>query len=180
MIYEGRIRIRSVEESDLPLFMEWINDPEVIEGLRVFLPMSMWEEKEWFAALAKRPPAERPLCVEIPEAEGWRLIGNASFFNTDPIAHAAEIGIMIGDKSVWGQGYGTEMMRFLLKHGFENLNLNRIQLYVYEKNERAIHVYEKVGFVHEGRKRQALYRNGKYQDILIMSVLREEWEANRS
>jgi RimJ/RimL family protein N-acetyltransferase len=69
-------------------------------------------------------------------------------------------------------------MRLLLKHGFETLNLHRIFLRVYETNPRAIRTYEKVGFVHEGRMRQALYRQGQYHDILLMSVLRPEWDSN--
>jgi RimJ/RimL family protein N-acetyltransferase len=67
-------------------------------------------------------------------------------------------------------------MTLLLKHGFEILNLNRIMLQVYEDNPRAIRCYEKVGYKHEGRLRQARYWNGEYLDILIMSVLKEEWD----
>lgn len=176
MIYGERIRFRRVEKSDLDLFMVWINDADVTKGLTLYLPMGMWEEEEWFEGLAKRAQAERPMCVEIPDGEGWRTIGNLGVFNIDSVARSAEVGIMLGDKSIWNQGYGTEAMQLLLKHCFETLNLNRVQLYVYEANLGAIRVYEKVGFVHEGRKREALYKNGKYQDILIMSILRSEWK----
>jgi len=175
MIYGKRIRLRSVEKSDLPLFVEWINDPEVIAGLTIYLPMSSWEEEEWFAGLAKRPPAERPLAVEIPDGDAWRLIGNSGFHNIDTVARSAELGIMLGDKSIWNQGYGTEVMQLLLKHGFGTLNLNRLFLRVYEENRWAIRTYEKVGFRHEGRLREALYKNGHYQDVLMMSILRAEW-----
>jgi RimJ/RimL family protein N-acetyltransferase len=65
----------------------------------------------------------------------------------------------------------------LVRHGFGTLNLNRIYLRVYADNKRAIHTYEKVGFVHEGRLRQAAYKHGSYCDVLFMSVLREEWIA---
>ena len=176
MIYGERIRLRGVEKTDLPLFMEWINDPEVTVGLSLYLPMAMWEEEEWFAGLSKLPETERPLAVEIPDGEGWRLIGNSGFQNIDTIARSAEVGIMLGDKSLWNQGYGTEVMRLLLKHGFETLNLNRIYLRVYEGNRWAIRTYEKVGFVHEGRQREAHYKHGKYEDDLWMSVLRSEWK----
>jgi RimJ/RimL family protein N-acetyltransferase len=56
------------------------------------------------------------------------------------------------------------------------LNLNRIALEVYENNPRAVRSYEKAGFLHEGRKRQAMFKEGKYVDILLMSVLRSEWQ----
>lgn len=175
MIYGERIRFRRAEKDDLPLFMEWINDPDVIAGLTIYLPMAMWEEEEWFAHLSKRSQAERPLTVEMRDGDGWRLIGNSGFHDLDTVARSAEVGIMLGDKSVWNQGFGTEVMLLLLKHGFETLNLNRIQLHVYEANQWAVRLYEKIGFIHEGRKRQALYKNGQYQDILVMSILRSEW-----
>jgi RimJ/RimL family protein N-acetyltransferase len=88
------------------------------------------------------------------------------------------VGILIGDKTYWNKGYGTEALKLLLKHGFETLNLNRIFLRVYEDNPRAIHCYEKVGFVHEGRMRQGRFTKGQFVDILFMSVLREEWKTD--
>lgn len=176
MIYGERIRLRSVEKEDLDSFMVWVNDPEVTFGLSLYLPISSWEEEEWFASLSKRPQAERPLAVEMRDGDDWKLIGNLGYHQIDNVAHAGEVGIMIGEKSIWGQGYGTEAMRLLLKHGFETLNLNRIFLRVYAENKRAIRTYEKVGFVHEGRMREALFKHGSYQDLLFMSVLRKEWE----
>ena len=179
MIYGERIRLRGAEKDDLPLFFEWVNDTEVIAGLTINLPMAMWEEEEWFANLTKRSTAERPLAVEIRDGDGWRLIGNSGFHDLNTFARSAEVGIMLGDKSIWNQGYGTEVMRLLLKHGFESLNLYRIQLHVYEGNIWAIRAYEKVGFIHEGRKRKAHYKNGIYEDIFIMSVLRSEWKKEK-
>ena len=88
---------------------------------------------------------------------------------------ATEFGIMIGEKSYWNQGYGNEAVRLLLKLGFETMNLNRVFLRVFETNPRAIRAYEKAGFKREGRQRQGEWQNGRYIDVLVMSVLREEW-----
>lgn len=177
MIYGKRIRLRGVEREDLPLFVQWLNDPEVIEGLLYLAPLSLEDEKRWFDGLADHTPSERPLAIEIQENGTWRMIGNCSFHNISPTNHSAEVGIFIGEKSLWNSGYGTETMQLLAKHGFENLNLNRIMLVVYDDNARAIRTYEKAGFFLEGRMRQARYRHGKYGDELIMSILRSEWEA---
>jgi RimJ/RimL family protein N-acetyltransferase len=177
MIYGNRIRLRGVERSDLPHFKEWLNDPEIIEGLALYLPLSLEDEEQWFEGLSKRDAAEKPLCIEIKEGGGWRPIGNMSFFNLEWTNRCAEVGIFIGDKSLWNQGYGTESMRLLLQHGFETLNLHRIYLRVYSTNPRARRSYEKVGFVLEGTLREAVYRHGKYADIHVMSVLRSKWSA---
>ena len=180
MIYGERVRLRAVGRDDLPRFVEWLNDPEVRQGLKMHLPLSMEEEQDWFENVLKRPAHERPLAIEIRQGEEWLPVGNLGFFNIDWRCRAAEVGIFIGEKRFWSQGYGTEAMRLALKHGFETLNLNRIMLDVYETNPRAIRSYEKAGFVYEGRKRQGMFKDGRYFDILVMSVLREEWEASGS
>lgn len=177
MIFGNRIRLRAVEREDLPLFVVWLNDPEVIEGLLFLSPLSLEDEKQWFEKVANHSPAERPLVIEIRDGETWRMIGNCEFHNISQINRSADVGIFIGDKTVWNAGYGTETMQLLLKYGFETLNLNRISLVVYDDNPRAIRAYEKAGFVLEGRLRQAKYKHGRYGDELIMSVLRSEWDA---
>jgi RimJ/RimL family protein N-acetyltransferase len=176
MIYGERIRLRSIERGDLPNYVEWLNDPEVIEGLVMSIPFSMEDETHWFEGLAERPAEERPLAIEFRDGEEWKLIGSCGFHNIDWKSRAAEIGIAIGHKASWNQGYGTETMHLMLRFGFETLNLNRIFLRVYEYNQRAVRSYGKVGFVLEGKLRQARYKAGQYFDEYIMSVLRSEWE----
>lgn len=179
MIYSERIRLRGVEREDLPNFVVWMNDPEVIEGLLVFWPMSSVDEARWLESLGGREQAEKPLAIDARVGETWRHIGSCGFHNLEWKIREAEFGISIGDKSFWNQGYGTETVQLLLKTGFETLNLNRIYLHVNADNLRAIRAYEKCGFVHEGRLRQAVYQHGHYQDLLVMSVLRAEWDARQ-
>ena len=175
MIYGERIRFRHAEREDLPTFVRWINDPEVRAGIAMYLPMSLASEETWFENMLKRPPDEQPLGIEIQDGDEWKIIGNCSFFNIETIDRSAEVGIMIGEKTEWNKGYGTEAMQLLLKHGFETLNLNRICLRVYSTNSRAIRAYEKSGYVVEGLQREAHYLDGKYVDAIMMSVLRSEW-----
>ncbi len=186
MIYGERIRFRGAERADLPDFVRWINDPEVQAGIGIYSPYSQAEEDNWFEEMLKRPRDEHVLVIEAHQpggetaddhAESWRVIGSIGLFAIDHRAQSAELGINIGEKSFWDQGYGTEAVRLLVKHGFETLNLHRIFLRVLETNPRAIRAYEKAGFTHEGRQRQAEYRNGRYIDLLVMSFLREEFKT---
>ena len=179
MIYGDNIRLRAIERQDLPRFVEWLNDPEVIQGLLFYLPMSLAEEEGWFENMLKRPPVEHPLVIDIHEGNEWVMIGNCGVHNIDWRCRSAEVGIVIGEKRLWGHGYGTQAMQLLLNHCFETLNLNRVALDVYENNLRAIRSYEKAGFTQEGRNRQAMYQDGKYIDILKMSILHQEWVSRK-
>ena len=178
MIYGDGIRLRAPEKDDLPRFVAWLNDPEVRENLVMYLPISMAQEEKWFEEILKRPGEEQPLVIEIQEKDDWVPVGNMGMFNHNKIAHSAELGIMIGNKAYWNKGYGTRSIRLMLKHCFETLNLNRVHLIVYETNPRGIRCYEKVGFVHEGKMREAHYKNGTYIDVLMMSVLAIEWTGS--
>ena len=99
IVYGKRVRLRSAERSDLEKFVLWINDPEVTEGLTLFLPMSSVDEGKWFEQAMQRPQEEKPLVIDMKDGANWRLIGNSSFFDFDWVARSAEVGIMIGDKT---------------------------------------------------------------------------------
>lgn len=179
MIFGERIRLRAIERDDLPMFVSWINDPEVRAGLQLFLPISMAQEEMWFESVLKRSLETQPMVIEVQELDKWVPIGDTGMFDHDTQAHSAELGIMIGNKAYWNKGFGTEAIELMLKHCFETLNLNRVSLRVYENNLGAIRCYEKAGFVHEGRQRQGVFRSGKYLDVLMMSVLKEDWKKEQ-
>jgi len=179
IIHGERVRLRAAEREDLKKFYEWVNDPEVTHGLGLYLPMSMTDEENWFSGMAQRDANEKPLVIEIRDGEVWRMIGNSGVFGIEWVNRTGELGIMIGEKSEWNKGYGAEAMTLLQRHCFETLNLNRVFLRVYADNVRAVRCYEKAGFVYEGRMREGVYKNGKYDDVILMSVLRSEWMARK-
>ncbi len=175
MLYGKRIRLRGNERSDLPKFVEWLNDPDVRRYLSKSMPISQAVEEHWFETMLKRPAEEHSLGIEIKDKVGWKLIGNCGFFDLNWRTRSAEVGLFIGEKSCWNKGYGTEVMRLLLQQGFGTLNLNRIYLRVDTENLGGVRAYEKAGFIQEACLRQADYREGRYCDDLIMSVLRSDW-----
>ena len=175
MITGDHVRLRAMRREDLPLFVEWINDPEVRRNLLFNNPLSIHQEEKWFTDTLACHVDEQPLTIEIKTEQGWQLAGNTGFMGINRHASSAEIGIFIGDKRFWNQGFGTEAMRLMVAHGFNDLNFHRIFLHVFETNPRAVRAYEKVGFTHEGRYREARYLEGHYVDVLIMSILKSEW-----
>lgn len=177
IIYGERVRLRAAEREDVKNFYVWVNDPDVTRYLSLYLPMSTVDEENWFNSMTQRSQSEKTLVIEVRDGNGWKMIGNCGVFDIDPIGRLGEIGIMLGEKDEWDKGYGTEAMSLLVHHCFETLNFNRVYLRVYAENLRAKRAYEKAGFVEEGRLREAVYKNGKYDDVIIMSVLRAEWIA---
>lgn len=181
MILGERVRLRRIERSDLPRFVEWLNDPAVREHLAMAYPLSLAHEEEWFDGTLRLEPAAQPLAIEVPAnptdsppAPEYIHIGTAGFHALDWRNRTGELGIAIGRREAWGKGYGTDTVRTLCRWGFDELNLHRIHLRVYEDNRRGIACYEKVGFRMEGRLRQDRYQGGAYIDTLVMGLLRGE------
>ena len=171
--FEGSlIRLRAREPGDEPLLYAWFNDPEVTQHLTVRYPMSHAQEAAFIAANGANGYAKVSFAVET--LADRRLIGGVGLEDTSPENRSAVLGIAIGDKASWDGGYGSDTMRTACRFGFETMNLHRIELEVYVSNERAIHVYEKVGFRIEGRRRDAVYTRGAYQDVLVMGLLEGE------
>jgi RimJ/RimL family protein N-acetyltransferase len=158
--------------TDAALVARWGYDSEY-QRLIDMDPARLWSPKtiiEWF-----EKDAENEITFAIRTLEGDRLIGMVSLSKPD-LAGNSWVGIGIGDRQDWGKGYGTEAMRLALKFGFNEVNLQRVSLDVFEYNPRAIRSYEKAGFKHEGCLRQCLLRDGQRWDLIYMSILRSEWE----
>ena len=171
--YEGRlIRLRAREPEEEPLLHRWFNDPEVTEFLSIRYPLSHQQERDFLARVSTISFDHASFSI-VTKDDG-RLIGGCGFERTSPENRSAILGIAIGDKTCWNGGYGTDAMRTLCRFGFEHMNLHRIELDVYAGNERALHVYEKVGFRVEGRRRDALFKYGRYHDIVAMGLLEGE------
>jgi RimJ/RimL family protein N-acetyltransferase len=170
---EGRlIRLRPREMEDEPAMHSWINDPDVTQNLAARYPYSHEAEREFVKSVTKIDYSNAGFGIETL-AEG-KFIGSLGFHKTEAESRSATLGIMIGEKDYWNRGYGTDAMRVLCRFGFEQMNLHRIELEVLAVNSRARRVYEKVGFQHEGTRRDAFYKFGRYIDAHVMSLLEGE------
>ena len=173
---EGQlVRLRALERSDLENAYKWINDGEVTQYLMARYPYSHADEEKWLAE-ADTGNCYADLRLAIETNDGVH-IGNCGLHRGRPEDRTAELGIMIGDKSYWSNGYGTDAMLTLLRFAFHQMNLHKVALGVFEFNERAQACYRKCGFVLEGRNREDYFQDGRYWDIIRMSVLDREFEA---
>jgi len=180
MIYGKNLRLRAIEKQDLVHFVAWLNDREVTENLLMKNPLSMAQEEHWYEKILEQPPEAQPLVIEAHVGNEWFMLGNVGLFDFNWHEHCAEVGIFIGDKRFWNHGYGSEAIRLMAHHALFDLGLNRVYLRVFETNPRAIHAYEKAGFVLEGRLRQAHWHDGKFVDELVMSIIRSDWHEEEN
>jgi RimJ/RimL family protein N-acetyltransferase len=118
------------------------------------------------------------IMLAIHTLEDDRLIGFIGFDGISWVHGDTWIGIGLGETDCWGQGYGTDAMRVMLRYAFTELNLHRVTLNVFGYNERAIRSYEKTGFQVEGCERGALNRDGRRWDIIYMGILKADWLNN--
>lgn len=173
---EGKlVRLRAVEPEDAENAFRWINDREVTRGLMARYPFSLETERDWVKGAAK-PLDFTDVRLAVETKDGLH-IGHCGLHRGSAENRHAELGIMIGEKEYWGRGFGTDTMLTLLRFAFEQMNLHKVTLGVFEFNERGLAMYTKLGFVEEGRFREDQFRDGRYWDIVRMSILRREYEA---
>ena len=173
-----RVYLRPSERSDLPAFVRWLNDAEVLRNIAMRAPMSLGAEEAWFERmLAAQGKSDYHFVICLLDDD--RPIGTIGLHALDWENGSAEFGIAIGEKAEWGKGYGTDALRAICDFGFGELRLERIGLEYYAGNDRGRRSYEKAGFVHEGTLRHARFTRGEHIDVHVMSLLRDEWAARR-
>ncbi|MFX1512455.1 MAG: GNAT family N-acetyltransferase [Promethearchaeota archaeon] len=176
MLHGKLVRLRGLELTDLDRMTELWNNWDIRQYLVSVVPASKAEEEQWIRSTWERRQKGTDYIFAIETLAEKEYIGNIGLHQFHWINRSAILGIAILDPAFWGQGYGTDALKTLLKYAFETLNLNRVELEVFENNERAQRAYQKVGFKEVGRRRQFRFWDGYYEDAIILDILREEWE----
>jgi RimJ/RimL family protein N-acetyltransferase len=175
MLQGKRVLLRSITRDDLARLCEFNNDIEVelASGGDPPMPQSLARlQAEYEQEAGKGGRDDATFAIE---ADG-KFIGQCALFNFNPHAHTCELGITIGDKAYWGQGYGRESVALLVEYAFRHRNMHKVWLQVHGRNTRAIRAYAASGFREEGRLRAHEWCNGQYDDLLVMGLLRAEWQ----
>jgi RimJ/RimL family protein N-acetyltransferase len=141
-------------------------------------PWSRAQEEKYLTENAVKGSSFEDVRLAIETLDGVH-IGMTGLHRPRPEDRGAELGILIGDKSFWSSGYGTDTVQTLLRFAFDQMNLHKVALGVFEFNERAQACYRKCGFVDEGRFREEYYQDGRYWDVLRMSILKREWQKSQ-
>lgn len=169
-IYLSPVSLEGAEK-----YTKWLNDFETTDYIGESTEIYTIEnEKNFLENCSKNKNGVTFGIVKLDDDE---LIGNCGLKEISAVNRTATLGIFIGEKEERSKGYGLEAIKLLLDYGFNYLNLHEINLDVYSFNERAIKCYEKVGFKEYGRRRESVYVNGKYYDVISMDILKSEFKG---
>jgi RimJ/RimL family protein N-acetyltransferase len=169
----NHIHLDALTEEDIAILFCWINDREQVLFNAPYKPVHEGSHRAWFESIQQRSDL---VMFAIRLCKSNKLIGSCQLHSITPVHRSAELQIRLGDVTEHGHGYGTEATKKLLDFAFNDLNLHRVYLHVFSNNIVAIRMYKKIGFVQEGILRKAAYINGTYIDVLVMGLLREEYD----
>lgn len=172
---ESRIYLRALEPNDYLTSVKWRNDDEIsnlVGGPKYFV--SSEKEKEWVHnAIFDNSKIVLAICIKGSN----KYIGNIMLQDIDYVNRCGHVPVLIGDKTEWNKGYATEARMLMLDYAFHHKGLERIVAYVLESNVASLKMHEKCGYKVEGVLRHSVYKNGKFHNQVILSILREEFEV---
>ncbi len=172
-----RIFLSHVQREDVDLYTRWCSDLELTTYLGgAGMAFTSEHEREWIERTLNETESKT---FAIIVRDGQRLIGSCSLMDLKPRHGVATLGIAIGDKAAWGQGYGSEAVRLLCDYGFTFLDLYHIRLWHFAFNTRGHRAYLKAGFREAGRLRGTFALNGKRYDEVLMEMTRDEFGPSR-
>jgi RimJ/RimL family protein N-acetyltransferase len=163
-------------DRDTPVELAWYSDTELLalverEPVRPLTPAAIKK------AHTEEAKDTRSYAAAIRTLEDDRLVGRAALKHIDHSMGNGLASLMIGAAADRNRGYGTEALHLLLRYAFDELNLTRLGAEVIEYNAGARRWLERAGFVLEVQQREALYRAGRYWDLLSMGILAQDWQG---
>ncbi len=171
-----RLYLRGLENSDVQgQYPHWLNDEILTQYLEHHVyPYSKAAAIEYIDTL--RHSRDRIMLAIINKVNN-NHIGNVTLSNISTLHQSAEFTILIGDSSVHGKGYAKEASLLLFNHGFNTMNLNRIWCGTMDTNFSMQRLALSLSMQQEGKKRQEVYKNGRYNDTIQYSLLKEEFKG---
>ena len=167
------IYLRAIEINDASeRYLEWLNDEEVTRGLASGVYPSTIEDLRKY--IQQITSSKNAVMFAVCDKANDIHIGNIKLDNFDWVNRTCDLGLLLGDRSYWGKGIGTEVMRLTLSYAFGQLNIRKVLLAVYANNPGAINLYEKVGFKNEGCLRAQVFVKGEYIDKHYMGIFINE------
>lgn len=178
LFYGELVRLCAIEPQEYSkAISQWARDSEysrLLSGRFVCMQSSKHAKEQIIQE--QEQTTLRFIEFEIRALQKDSLLGSLGIELDDWMHGDAFVSIGLGERDYWNQGYGTDAMQVLLRYAFCELNLHRVSLNAFEYNQRALRVYEKIGFAYEGCAKQQVQRDGRRWDMIFMGILGEEWQ----
>jgi len=174
MIYGKDIILGAIEKHHLPIMVEYRNDPELRKYFREYRLLTLEHQTRWWEEKVLKDPSWEYFVI-YPKSNPDHIIGMTGLTYMHQVNRNGEFAIVIGDKNYRSKGLGKDALKTIIRYGFKELNLHRIDCEVWENNS-SIELYRKLGFIDEGRLRDRYYWGGKFWDSYILSMLRQEFD----
>ena len=172
------VTLRPIKMEDWEKTLKWRNDLLIKTSTMSHpFPITQEQEQEWYNNKLNSFD-NKYLYFAIIRHEDDELIGYIHLNSIDWISRNAYFGVVIGDQSNFGKGYGKEAVCLLLSYGFENLNLNKIYAYVLE-NHPAIKTYYDIGAKLEGTLKQHFFHKNKYENVSVLAWYQKNLKNNK-
>jgi len=172
------IKLLPIDEVDVDLLKKWQNDVNVKYPLMGFrFPIQKKSVEDWLESVRKSNGINRIVYGIHVDSNA---VGMVSLHDIDYVNRNAIFGIYVAEKRENNKGIGTSASMLTLDFAFNAMGLNRVGLEVLNNNKNAIHIYEKIGFVKEGVKRNAFFIDGSFVDVNVMSILNSEFVIEKN
>ncbi|MDA3850272.1 MAG: GNAT family protein [Spirochaetaceae bacterium] len=172
-IIGSKCYLSPIAEEDAENWVRWYNDIEIsMPESNVYDVISLKSAKDMVADIQ----SIKANVLTVLDLETDKAIGLVEI-EANLVFRLANFGIVIGEKDYWGKGYGKEATQLALDFAFNFLNIHNIMLGVYAFNQRAYHLYKKIGFKEIGRKREFQTLGGEKFDMIMMDLLSTEYES---
>jgi RimJ/RimL family protein N-acetyltransferase len=173
------IKLEPFQNEDFSQLIEWIESEHLLTnwaGSLFNYPLTQ-ASLEWYIEDTNDLSSSDAFVYKAVDTESDKMVGHISLGGISRKNRSARISrVLVGNTAERGKGVCQQMINAILKFGFENLELHKVSLGVYDFNTSAIGCYEKCGFIREGVQRDVLrYKNNEYWSLLEMSILEDEW-----
>ncbi len=172
---DSRVYLRALEPTDYKTSINWRRDDEIwgmLGGTKYFVSEAY--EKQWVEkSIFDSKDVKLAICLK----EDDRYIGNVYMTNIDMQKQSCHSHVLIGEKDCWGKGYAVEALTLLCDYMFSERNIHRIQAIVLESNQASLKMHQKCGYKIDGLMRDSVFKDGKFQNQYILSLLKDDFEV---
>lgn len=174
-MFSGRyILLRSIEETDIVKVRYWNFDDEISRYFESRFPISLVEQKKWFESQINQSNKQKLIIIDKSTNDSIGMIG---IMKIDHVNKNCEVGVTIGERDFWGKAHGKEALKLTLDYLFLQINMQTIYATIIEENIRSINFFKKFGFVQNGLLKDMVYKDGKYQSYVWMSIQKENYQT---